>query len=269
MVVKFTEGGRDARGVWLGVVAVALAVAGLFAGAAVGSDNETTCSGELHRVTVERLVVPAGQTCTLTDVVVSAGVSVGQEATLLATDIVVGDGIRAYRGGTLQVGGTRVEIGGDVVARDAVFVALARSGLLGSTFRIGGDVIVGGAEEGVGIGGLTIDGNVRVFHSGAENGVGLGGNVIGGSASIVHNTIVGARRPSAIDVFENTVGEDLIVSHNDATYAYEPTFVGSNLVLHGDLSCRHNIPDVVNDPPGGPYPNTVVEGEKIGQCGDL
>jgi hypothetical protein len=46
------------------------------------------------------------------------------------------------------------------------------------------------------------------------------------------------RRPSAIDVFENTVGEDLIVSHNDATF-------------------------------GGPYPNTVVEGEKIGQCADL
>jgi hypothetical protein len=163
----------------------------------------------------------------------------------------------------------RVEIGGDVVVRDAVLVGLARSGLLGSTFRIGGDVIVGGAEEGVGIGGVTIDGDVRIFHSGAENGVGLGASVIGGSAAIVDNTIVGACRPSAIDIFENTVGEDLIVSRNDATYAYEPTFVGSNVVLHGDLRCRHNIPDVVNDPPGGPYPNTVVEGEKIGQCAEL
>jgi hypothetical protein len=81
--------------------------------------------------------------------------------------------------------------------------------------------------------------------------------------------VIRGRRPSAIDIFENTVGEDLIVSRNDATYAYEPTFVGSNFVLHGDLSCRHNIPDVVDDPPGGPYPNTVVEGEKIGQCAEL
>jgi hypothetical protein len=250
-------------------VVAALAVACLFAGAAVGSHNETTCSGELHGVTVERLVVLAGQTCTVTDLVVNAGVSVGPDATLLATDLVVGEGIRASRGGTLQIGGTRVEIGGDVVARHAVLVGLARSGVLGSTFRIGGDVIVGGAEEGVGIGGVTIDGDVRIFHSGAENGVGLGGSVIGGSAAIVDNTIVGARRPSAIDIFENTVGEDLIVSRNDATYAYEPTFVGSNVVLHGDLRCRHNIPDVVNDPPGGPYPNTVVEGEKIGQCAEL
>jgi hypothetical protein len=260
---------KDAIGVRLGLVVVALAVAAIFAGAAVGSDDETPCSGELHGVTVERLVVPAGQTCTVTHVVVNAGVIVGQDATLLATDIVVGDGIRAFRGGTLQVGGGQVEIGGDVIARDAVLVSLSRSGLLGSTYRIGGDVIVGGAEEGVGIGGITIDGDVRVFHSGAENGVGLAANVIGGSAAIVDNTIVGANRPSAIDVFENTVGDDLIVSRNDATNAYEPTFVGSNLVLHGDLTCRHNIPDVVNDPPGGPYPNTVVEGEKIGQCAEL
>lgn len=254
----------------LGTVALAaLAVSGLCTGVAGGHDDPTVCIGELNGVTVERLVVPAGETCTAADVTVNEGVHVRRDATLLAGNIVVGDGIRVGEGGALEIVGSHVDIGGDVIARDALYVGLARAGVLGATFEIGGDVVVGGAEEGVAIFGVTIDDDVRVHDSGAEFGVGIGGNVIGGSASIVENTIVGDEHPSAIDVFANTVADDLIVSRNDATRAFEPTFVGSNVILHGNLVCRHNIPDVVNDPPGGPYPNTVVEGEKVGQCADL
>jgi hypothetical protein len=253
----------------LGAAMAAFAVAGLFAGAAGGHDDPTVCISELNGVTVERLVVPVGQTCTVADVTVSDRVRVRRDATLLATNIVVGDGIRVGVGGALQIVGEHVDIGGDVTARDALYVALARAGVFGSTFQVGGNVLVGGAEEGVALFGITIDGDVRVHHSGDEFGVGIGGNEIGGSAAIVDNTIVGDEEPSAIDVFANTVAGDLVVSRNDATRAFEPTFVGSNVVLHGDLVCRHNIPDVVNDPPGGPYPNTVIEGEKLGQCADL
>jgi hypothetical protein len=250
-------------------VLAAVAFAGFLAGGAAGHDGPTICTGALNGVTVQRLVVPLGQTCSASDVTVSQGVRVRRGATLRATNVEVGGAIRVGSGGTLAIFGGRVDIAGGVIAPDAVSFELARDGFLGSTFQIGGNVLVGGAEDGVGIFGITIDGDVRVRRSGAEHGVGLGGNAIGGSAWIVDNTIVGARRPSDIDVFANTVGEDLIVSRNDATRAFEPTFVGSNVVLRGDLVCRHNIPEVVNDPPGGPYPNTVVEGRKIGQCAGL
>lgn len=156
-----------------------------------------------------------------------------------------------------------------MVAPNAISVDLARAGVAGSTFRIRGDVRIAGAERGVAIFGVTIDGDVAIRRSGDEFGIGIGGNVIAGSLAVVDNTIVGAERPSDIDVFANTVGEDLIVSRNDATGAFEPTFVGSNVVLRGDLVCYRNVPEVVNDPPGGPYPNTVVAGEKLGQCADL
>jgi hypothetical protein len=250
-------------------VLAAVAFAGLLAGGAAGHDGPRICTGTLNGVTVNRLVVPAGRTCTAFEVAVSEGVRVRRVGTLRATDVVVGGAIRVGPGGTLAVLGSRVDIGGDVIAPDAVSFDLARDGVLGATFRIGGNVLVGGAEQGVAIFGITIDGDVRARRSGAEHGLGIGGNVIGGSAVFVDNTIVGAERPSDIDVFANTVGDDLIISRNDATRAFEPTFVGSNVVLRGDLVCRQNIPDVVNDPPGGPYPNTVVEGDKIGQCAGL
>ena len=254
----------------LGPLALAaLATAGLCAGAAGGHPDPTVCAGSLSGVTVERLVVPTGETCTATDVIVREDVRVRRDGTLRATNLVTGDGIQVGSGGTLSVLGSRVDIGGNVVARDAVSFELAREGVVGATFRVEGDVIAGGAEEGVAIFGVTIAGDLRIHDSGAEFGVGVGGNEIGGSAAIVDNTIVGAEHPSAIDVFANTVADDLIVSRNDATLAFEPTFVGSNVVLHGDLICRHNIPEVVNDPPGGPYPNVVVEGEKLGQCASL
>jgi hypothetical protein len=153
-------------------------------------------------------------------------VRVRRGATLRPTNVVVGGAIRVGPGGTLAIFGSRVDIAGDVIALDAVSFELARDGVLGSTFRIGGDVLVGGAEQGVAIFGITIDGDVHVRRSGAEHGIGVGGNAIGGSATFVDNAIVGAERPSDIDVFANTVGEDLIVSRNDATRAFEPTFVG-------------------------------------------
>jgi hypothetical protein len=258
------------RKVRLGTAVLAvLAVTGSFVGTAAAHDDPTMCSGQLSGVTVERLVVPVGQTCTATDVTVSEDVRVRQDATLDATNIVVDDGVRVGAGGSLLIGGMTNEIGDDVIARDAVRVGLSRSGLIGSSFHVGGDVVVTGAEQGVGIGGLTVEGDIVVRRSGAENGIGVNGNVVGGSILIVNNTIVGAERPSDIDVFGNTVEDDLVVSHNDATNAFEPTFVGSNTIVDGDLVCRHNIPEVVNDPPGGPFPNTVLAGRKLGQCADL
>lgn len=258
------------RKVRLGTAAfVVLAGLGAFAGTAQAHDDPTVCSGQLSGVTVERLVVPVGSTCTATDVIVNEDVRVRHDATLDATNIVVADGVRVGAGGSLLIGGMTNEIGDDVVARDAVRVGLSRSGFIGSSFHVGGDVVVTGAEQGVGIGGLTVEGDIVVRRSGAENGIGVSANVVGGSILIVNNTIVGAERPSDIDVFGNTVEDDLVVSHNDATGAFEPTFVGSNTIVGGDLVCRHNIPEVVNDPPGGPFPNTVLAGRKVGQCADL
>jgi hypothetical protein len=180
--------------------------------------------------------------------------------------VAVGDGVRVGSGSRLSVGGTDVEIGGDVVAHDPTRVVLFT---FGGTFHIGGDVSVARAEGGVLLSGLEIDGDVRVSRSGAELGVTLQLSRIGGSAAIVDNTIVGQEFRSAIFVIGNTVTDDLIVSRNDATNAFEPTLIVGNLVLHGDLVCRNNVPGVVKARPGLEDPNVVVEGDKIGQCAEF
>lgn len=252
-----------------GVAAAAVVAAGLFAAAAGGVSSETSCTGVLTGVTVQALVVPSGETCTLTDVTVSDRVIVEEEATLLATDIVVGEDIRARSGATLSIGGTHVEIGGDVDARDAVRVGLARAPVVGATVNIGGDVTVGRAERGVHLSGLTVDGDVRVSRSGAELGVTVQFSVIGGKAVIVDNTIVGEEFRSAFFIIGNTVSDDLIFSRNDATNAFEPSLLVANVVVHGDLVCRNNVPGVRDNRPGLETPNQVLEGDKIGQCADF
>lgn len=247
--------------------AAAGVAAGLLSATAGSVTGETSCSGALTGVTVQALVVPADQTCTLSNVTVSEGVSVEQDATLTATDIVVGDDVRVRSGGQLGVGGAVVEIGDDVVAHDPSRVSLFRSG---GTFRVGGDVRITGADErGVFLSGVTIDGDVRVSRSGAELGVTLQFSVIGGSAAIVDNTIVGEEFRSAFFIIGNTVTDDLIFSRNDATNAFEPSLLVGNTVLHGDLVCRNNVPGVVDSRPGLETPNVVLEGDKIGQCADF
>jgi hypothetical protein len=108
---------------------------------------------------------------------------------------------------------------------------------------------------------------VFVHGSGAENGLNIGGNDIAGTASFINNTAVGASQKSKFGFFENTVGRNLVIVGNDATLAYEPMFVGSN-VVGGNLVCFGNVPDLTNDPPGGPFPN-AVDGRRLGQCADL
>jgi hypothetical protein len=247
--------------------AVAILSAGLFVTAAAGQSGETSCSGALTDVTVQALVVPAGETCMLANATVAADVSVEQDATLIATDIVVGDDVRVRSEAWLDIEGADVQIGGNVTAHDPARVTLHRSG---GTFHVGGDVRIAGANErGALLSGLTVDGDVRISRSGAELGVTLQLSEIGGSAAIVDNTIVGEEFRSAIFVIGNTVTDDLTVSRNDATNAFEPTLIVGNLVLHGDLVCRNNVLGVVKARPGLEDPNVVVEGEKFGQCADF
>ena len=42
-----------------------------------------------------------------------------------------------------------------------------------------------------------------------------------------------------------------------------------NVVLTGNLVCFGNVPARTNSDPGGTFPNTVVLGDKLGQCAAL
>jgi hypothetical protein len=252
-----------------GVAAAAVAAAGLFVSAAGGQSDETSCAGTLSDVTVQRLVVPAGETCTLTNVTVADRATVSQDATLLATEVDVGGDIRVRPRGTLRIQGLHVEIGGDVIAHDPPGFGLGRAAIIGATFHVAGDVVVSGADRGAGLSGVTVDGDVKISKSGAEHGVTLQLNEIGGKAEIVDNTIVGEEFKSAFFIIGNTVSDDLIFSRNDATNAFEPSLIVGNVVLHGDLVCRNNVPGVSDNRPGLETPNQVLEGDKVGQCADF
>ena len=56
-------------------------------------------------------------------------------------------------------------------------------------------------------------------------------------------------------------------SNNDTTGTIEPPLIGSNTIA-GSLVCWANNPAPTNDPPGGPFPNTVA-GSRVGQCAGL
>ena len=226
------------------------------------------CVGTVTGPVAGDLVVPPGATCDATGAVVKRRVRVGRNATLTAGgSFRVGGRIDVAPGGTLQLIGTQLRIGGDVDARGAKKVALIRQPLAGSRGTIGGSVLLFRTAD-VSVLSLTIGGRVLVQGGGAE-GVEVGATRIFRSLEVTGARMLHPSTPRVFSVRSNIVSQHLTVTQNNATGATEPLYVGGNRLLNGHLTCRRNVPAPVNSGPGGTQPNLVLHGRKRGQCASL
>ena len=243
----------------------------------VARTEATVCTGEISG-TVGNLVVPVGAECTSMSLFVAGHVSVERDATLrisgsgecLMPDsgtFITQKGIDVARGGTLSVGVTTVEIGGDIVALGARGVGVVKIPCEGARGVVRGHIIVDGADA-IGIMGLQIRDSVFVTGSGDE-GLEVGANTIGGTLFVKDNKIVGAESPSIFAVHLNTVGRGTFIIGNDATMAIVPPLVGANTITHGSLVCLRNVPAPTNQDFDVVLPNIVLKGVKLGQCAGL
>ena len=277
----------------LGVIAAAVAAALPVtpAHAAV-----TSCTGTLSGVTIDELVVPAGAFCTLQNVTVAGRVTVRPGGTLDAPSttlhiggsidvrddaafvsstsstmdtggvLTVGGSIRAVAGSTLAISTKNFDIAGAVRVQGADVVLLAPVPWLGHSAAIG-DLVTILWSESVEVDGVELDGNLRIVGSGNTHGVGVGGNDVSGSVVVINSAATAPPVPTTFAIFGNTVGGDVVFSNNDTTGTIEPPLIGSNTIA-GSLVCWANDPAPTNDPPGGPFPNTVA-GSRVGQCAGL
>ena len=237
----------------------------------------TICTGDVSG-TVGTLVIPSGAECTSLSLVVAGRVIVQRDATLRINGggqcttpepgtFITRGGISVAPGGALFVGGTNIEIGGDIVARDARGVAIVKTPCQVARGVVHGNVIVEGADT-IAILGLQIDESVLVTGSGDE-GLEVGVNAISGKLSLQNNRVVGAESPSIFAVHFNSVGRGMVIVANDAVGAIVPPLVGANTITTGNLVCANNVPALTNRDFDVILPNTVVEGVKLGQCAGL
>lgn len=256
----------------------------------------TSCTGTLSGVTIDELVVPHGASCTLQNVTVAGrvivrpggeleapsttlhvggSIDVRDDAAFVASTSVtmdtgglltVGGSIRAATGSTLAISSKNFDIAGAVRTQGADIVLLAPVPWLGSGAAIG-DLVTILWSESVEVGGVELDGNLRIVGSGDTYGVGVGGNDVSGSVVVINSAATAPPVPTTFAIFGNTVGGDVVFSNNDTTGTIEPPLIGSNTIA-GSLVCWANNPAPTNDPPGGPYPNTVA-GSLVGQCAGL
>jgi len=253
---------------------IALALtSGLCALALVGSAAGTptanrTCKGSVSGLVRGNLVVPAGASCRTRSVNVQGHVFVRRNATLTAPGVFrVRGNVDVARGATLQATGSRIAIGGQVLAQGAKKVALIRQQLPGSSAAIARNVTLLDTAD-VTVLSLTIGGQVDVRGGGSE-GVEVGDSRILRSLEVSGARMLHPQRPRAFSVHTNSVGHNLTVDDNDASGAISPPFIGGNTLVKGHLNCDGNVPDPVNNGPGGVQPNVVLHGKKRGQCKSL
>jgi hypothetical protein len=172
--------------------ALAALCATAFTVAPVHAATATPCTSPLSDTSVGRLVVPAGATCTLTNVTVDGGV-------------------RVWEGGSLLTQGTTVN--GSVVGRGAATVRLIDTDVLGT--GTAGNINLTGTVGRIVIGsaGCAVDPNVG-------NNITLIGNH--GRIAIcymtVGETITLQGNDKTIGAFHNTTGNPFIVQNNTATF---------------------------------------------------
>jgi hypothetical protein len=226
------------------------------------------CTGAISGPVAGELVVPQGATCDASGAVVRGRVRVGRNATLTASgSFRARRAVDVSRGGTLQLSGTQLSIGGNVEAHGAKTVALVRERVAGSKGTIGGSVLLFDTAE-VSVLSLTIGGGVLVRRGGGE-GVEVGASRIFRSLEVTGARMLHPANPRAFAIHTNIISRHVTVSGNNATGAISPLFVGGNRLLNGNLTCRRNVPAPVNSALGGTQPNRVAHGAKRGQCARL
>jgi hypothetical protein len=286
--------GRTRHAARGGVLALAAAAACLPVSPAQAA--VTSCTGTLSGVTVDELVVPHRASCTLENVTVAGNVivrpagsldapsttvriggsiDVRDDASFVASTsstmdtgglLTVGGSIRAGVGATLDIFTKNFEIAGAVRTQSADSLVLAPVPWLGSSARIG-DLVTALYTENVFVGGAEVHGNVRVVGSGNTYGVQVGGNDVSGSIVVINSAAIAPPVPTKFAIVGNTVTDNVVFSNNNTEGTIEPPLIGSN-TIGGSLVCWANVPAPTNDPPGGPYPNSVA-GSRVGQCAGL
>lgn len=136
---------------------VALALAGTVAAAAPASAEEFTCRGAVGAITVDNLIVPTGNTCTLDRTRVKGTIEVARGATLKAKRIFVIGNVQS-EGATSVSLVDRSNVGGSIQVKNARAVTVNA-------------VIVGGSiqlESNVGpirVLGNIVDADVQLFQN--------------------------------------------------------------------------------------------------------
>ena len=152
----------------------------------------TPCDSALASTTVGPLVVPAGATCTLTDVVVDGN-------------------IRIMAGGALLTHGSTLQ--GNVMGNGARTVQLINTDVVGNGTT--GNIDLSGTQESIIIGsdGCAVDpatgNNINLF--GNDGPIAICYMTVGESINLKNNH-------DRIGVFHNTIGNPLIVQNNDAPF---------------------------------------------------
>ncbi len=181
--------GEDVRA--LVAAAAAMTAAGLMTGP-VQAATATPCDGPISDTTVGRLQVPAGATCTLTNVTVEGNVRVHAGAALLTEDATVN---------------------GSVIGRDARTVEIIDSDVVGTgtagninLSRTTGPIVIGSD-------GCRVDPSTG-------NNINLTDNhgTIAICFMTVGETVALQGNDDRIGVFHNTIGNPLIVQHNTASF---------------------------------------------------
>jgi hypothetical protein len=278
-------------------ISAALSVFALLGAAgAAAAQAPATCTGTLSGASVSSLVIPAGASCTVSNVAVvgdvevrdgatldapsttfsvGGSVTVGAGATFFSTtsssidtggSLIVGGSIRAAAGSRLGVTSKNFEIAGSVTASGSRFVTLAPVPWIGFSAAIGGDVSVNGAGS-VAVLDVNIGGSVKILGSGDVRGVEVGFSTVGGSVTVTGSDATNPAGPTVFSIVFNTVARSILFNANDTTGTIRPPLIGGNTV-GGNLICAANTPAPTNDEPGGPFPNTI-SGHGVGQCAGL
>jgi hypothetical protein len=240
-----TEGKNDMRA-FIGGLAAAITSTALTSAALIGVPADaavaTECTGAVSATTVGRLVVPAGSTCTLTDVQVDGNIRIQAGGGLVTDDStingsVMARGARTVRlvdtdvvgtgaAGNINLAGTSgpIVIGSDGCAVDPVtgnnITLIDNQGTIAICYMsVGETILLQGNDNTIGAFHNTtgnpfiVQGNTARFIRLRVNEVGLSG---GGSMLVHGNTTTGnARRPDGLLLMRNHAHNTLSCVGND------------------------------------------------------
>lgn len=222
-------------------VTVALVTASVSIGPAEAAPA-TPCTGAMSDTTLGRVVVPAGETCNLTNVVVNGNVRVWGGGALLTDDATINGSVTGLRARTVRIidtdvvgtGATgnitltgtrgRILIGSDGCAVDPAvgnnITLINNHGTIAICFMTVGETIkllsndktIGAFHNTIG-NPLVVQGNSATFIRLRDNEVGLTG---GGSMVVQNNTTTGnATRPDGLRLLRNHSHNALNCTGND------------------------------------------------------
>jgi hypothetical protein len=275
---------------WMLMAAAAAAALMIAPFSGNASPQNTTCPRDANGEgqftgTAENLVVQEDSFCLVIGAIISKDLIVngpGSGAFVLDTTIgrnlVVGHHSEAEVGGTLigndlrapSAGNLHLErttIGGDLIALEPTTVQTGKNApdSPGGPVFVGHDVLIKGSPEGFefvfdGMCELTVGRDFKMTRRTVTLGIGFGDNcdelgrgpnTVGRDLIVTHNSArEGFFGPSSLEVGNNRVGRDLIFTDNTAVAGGRLEVSGN--VVGDDAICEGNDPAVTQDPADGP-----------------